>query len=75
MMYLIDGKKLKHIIKYERGLKMKPVSKRCGVGEDYISKAIELGRMNNDVIQQLHDKYEINPVRYVIGWKGGTDNE
>ena len=73
MMYIIDGKKLKSIIKYERGLNLKPVSKRCGVGEDYLSKSIELGRMNGDVIQQLHDKYEINPVRYVIGWKGGNN--
>lgn len=72
-MYQIDSKKLKYILVTERCLKLKRVSKMCGMHEDYISKAIELGRISEKVVKALVDKFEINPVRYVEGWKGGND--
>lgn len=72
MMYVIDGKKLKSILITERCLKMNRVSKLCGMHGDYISKCIELGRMSERVVKALDDKFEINPVRYVSGWKGGN---
>ena len=73
MMYLIDSAKLKYILDTERCLKMNRVSKMCGMHADYISNAIEIGRISEKVVKTLDDKFEINPVRYVIGWKGGNN--
>lgn len=70
MNYDIDGKKLKEILVFERGLALKPVSRRCGVHADYLHKAVKNNRLSNEVVKTLHDKYEINPARYVPGWKG-----
>lgn len=71
MMYDINVKKLKSILITERSLSLARVSKNCGVASGYISKTSENGRMSDKVIYALMDKYEINPSRYVIGWKGG----
>ena len=54
----------------ERGLTLKGVSRRSGFNKDYLHKAIKLNRLSNEVVKTLHDKYEINPARYVLGWKG-----
>lgn len=72
-MYDINVKKLKSILITERCLKMNRVSKMCGMHADYISNAIEIGRISEKVVKTLDDKFEINPVRYVIGWKGGKN--
>ena len=70
MIYQIDGKKLKQIIKFERNLSLKNISKLSGRYAGYVADCTRRNRLSSDVITLLHDKYEINPARYVIGWKG-----
>lgn len=69
-MYSIDGKKLKQILTIERGLTMKGVSKNTGFHDGYLSDAVIRNRLSSKVVKILHDKYEINPARYIPGWKG-----
>ncbi|MBO7211069.1 MAG: hypothetical protein J6V44_08755 [Methanobrevibacter sp.] len=71
MVVRIDGKKLKNIIMIERGLTLKAASRGCGFHEDYLYKAIRKNYISLTAVNVLSNKYEINPVKYVIGWKGG----
>lgn len=49
---------------------MKAVSRRSGFHGGYLSDAVKRNRLSTKVVKTLHDKYEINPARYVLGWKG-----
>lgn len=73
MNYDIDGKKLKEILIFERNLTLKNISKLTGFNSGYMADAIKRNRLSSSVIQMLHDKYEINPARYVLGWKGANE--
>lgn len=44
----------------------------CGFHEDYLYKAIRKNYISLTAVNVLSNKYEINPVKYVIGWKGGN---
>lgn len=73
MLYGINSNKLKYIITIERGLQIKRVSRGCMCKDDYLYKAFKRGKLPDNVIERLNDRYEINPARYVIGWKGGKE--
>lgn len=49
---------------------MKGVSKNTGFHDGYLSDAVIRNRLSDKVVKTLHDKYEINPARYIPGWKG-----
>lgn len=71
MVVRIDGKKLKYIIMIECGLTLKTASRGCGFHEDYLYKAIRKNYISLTAVTVLSNKYEINPVKYIPGWKGG----
>jgi len=52
------------------GLTLAAVSRQLGFNDRYLLSCIEKNQLSKTAVTRLYDKFQINPARYVQGWKG-----
>lgn len=71
-MYEINGEKLKYYI-YSHDLSLAAVARSIGFMPNYFYYCLNNNRLSKTAVKRIYDKYNINPGRYITGWKGETE--